>query len=108
MAPLRQNIGVKFPSAVAWSLYEQRAETGIPLAGANTWRATGVPIGRDGGLGKIKGLGEGEGLEGVEARGLGVELATGDELEQALRKTMPAAAAVPRQHHNDPHIALLG
>jgi hypothetical protein len=53
MAPLRQNVGRTFPSAVDRSLYEQRPATGSTLAGASTWRATDVPIGTGVGLGKM-------------------------------------------------------
>jgi hypothetical protein len=111
MAPARQNVGLKFPSAVVVNLYEQRAAIGSTLAGASTWRATGVPIGRGVGLGMVKGLGEGSGLcagsglsEGSglgESSGPGARLATGNgfgacalgvEDEQQVKRTRAATA----------------
>jgi hypothetical protein len=59
MAPPRQNVGVKFPSAVYVSLYWQSRAIGSTLAGARTWRETGVPTGSGFGLGKTSEMGEG-------------------------------------------------
>ena len=108
MAPARQNVGMTFPSAVARSLYEQRAAIGSTLAGASAWRAKAVPIGSGDGLGKTRvfgvgvglgdglgegglasGLGAGGGLMGAREAGLGDELAT-SEVEQLLNRTTAA------------------
>ncbi len=62
MDPPRQNVGLKFPSAVVVSLNEQSGAVGSTLAGASTWRATGVPNGRGVGLGKTRDVGDGSGL----------------------------------------------
>src|ERR1700694_5962842 len=104
MAPARQNVGMTFPSAVARSLYEQRAAIGSTLPGASAWRAKAVPIGSGDGLGKTRvfgvgvglgegglasGLGAGSGLMGAREAGLGDELAT-SEVEQLLNRTTAA------------------
>jgi hypothetical protein len=96
------------PSTVVNTACEQSAAIGSTLAGASTWRVTGVPAGPAVGLGKTKGLGDGSGLGVGSGLGLaatsglarGCAVAPGDDvataagLEQALKQARPATAAM--------------
>src|SRR5487761_50420 len=105
MAPGRQNSGVKFPSAVALTRYEQSAAIGSSAAGASTRRATGIPIGNGAGLETVRGGSDGSGLgvglvagaDTTEGEGaVGARLAPGEEPVQPVNRMAPASAPV---HH---------